>query len=288
MRCTLWAVVATVTMLGGLALGGCGGGSQAPPAGSAGLKIAEYAGDGHGGTKPPLDFTTGASVETKALATMLGISSNYVSTAVPACLISFYRLGALGVKRLLVVTLQQTTATEDGDLYLLDGRTSTSGMTCLAYSIRTPTGTADDVNGCVPDWVACELGPTSPWPAATVAVYSLSGAPATKHCRLEADQGIPLTAGASEVPGMVTQYNSKWYYFDALAGTAYTVRLTAGGLGDPDTYVYAADSNHYVGKSVNSGGGDVTFTTGTAARYWVRVHGYLAGKNTYLLRVTSP
>jgi len=275
-----------------LVLGGCGSNSG----GSGGMvdtsgKIGEYVGDGHGGTKPLPDFAKllpgGDQVQTQALPTLLSNGATHKYTNVPSQQANWFCLPVLTSAATWLVTVQQLN-NEDVDLFLLDGNSFyTSNATTLGYSDRTPSGgTTDVVDGNVPDWVAYTFaGATGGNPGAQIAVRGMPGAPDPKHFNIEADIVPQLFVNGSGKAGTLALRDSNWFYFNALNGIQYTVRLTAIS-GDPDIYVYSATSTAFIDKSVVSGGGNVTFTASGAGRRYIRVHAFTAGK--YSVKVTSP
>lgn len=277
----LGAAVAAAAMLLG-----CGGVESPGPISEA--RVGEYVGDGHGGTKPLMDFPgiAPAEIGTQALPTALVIGEAPLTGRTPSRSINWYRVPPVSTTRMLLVTLQPT-ADEDTDLYLLsgDGEAYSPKAACLGYSNRLPVA-GDDVNGYAPDWVAFDIGATAGRQAAQVAVCGVATGVTPKHYRVECDAVWGLTVNGVAKAGTLTEYDSHWYRFLGQQGTSYDVMLLAQS-GDPDTYVYQGDARHFIAKDVQVGSGtSVGFTASVTGYYYIRVHGYKAG--SYQVGIASP
>jgi len=286
-------------LLGGVALivAGCSGTGDGGGPGEAGVKIAEYVGDGHGGTKPLPPFLTAPSgsageVTTQVAAPVLNHNTPYVADTVEQTNVSWYRLPAVSVATCWVVTVQPT-ANLDSDLYMIEGNASAfgDGADYRGSSNRLPTASGELTRGVgyAPDWAyTSTTGTTGGHPSAFIAVYGVPDLNlGARPFRIEADMAGVLYAGGAARAGSLTAGNSLWFYFyGALSGTAYTVKLTAV-QGDPDVYVYGQRSIEFIGKDISAGNGQVHFTTATYDKYYfIRVYGYNNCK--YSIKVTSP
>jgi len=247
-------------------------------------KIVEYVGDGGGSAKPWPAMFGSPGEQASALATLLELDHPPLVGTIRRYSVNWYRLPTLTYSTTLLVCLQPT-ANEDADLFLLNGNGYySSGAALIGYSNRVPTaGTGDWVAGFVPDWVAFTKGATGGKPAAYADVFGLPGGVWRQHYRIESHEVLPISTG---VGGLINQYQSHWWYFDATSGTHYTVHLTANS-GDPDVYVYEDRSIEFVGSNSAGGGGDVGFTAAETGRHYVRVYGFSAS-NGYNLDVTQP
>ncbi|NPV48657.1 MAG: hypothetical protein HPY69_17080 [Armatimonadetes bacterium] len=229
-------------------LAGCGGAGEVTEVTS---EVAEYAGDGHNGTKP-LPELVGLShplMQTQAVATALRLGEPPVLQRVPAKSVNWYRIPPIGVDRPLLVTLQPT-ADEDSDLYLFPGSATGygSGATCLGSSNRLPLGNTDRPGGFAPDWVVLEATDSKGWPAAQVAVWGAPGGATPKHYRIECDPVWGLTVGGSSKGATLTYRDSHWYRFPVKAGHSYWIEREYGSAdGRCDVYAYLGRATRYLG-----------------------------------------
>lgn len=270
-----------------LLVAGCSG-TSGGPVGGVEPKITEYVGAGGGDAKPLPDFLGIDNAQTRAIATLLGIDQSPIAQTTNKKHVNWNRLPALTYGMTLLVCVQPT-ADEDSDLYILDGSGSYgSGAALIGSSTRTPTSSfGGAIGGYVPDWVAFDVGPTAGKPAAYADVYGYPSGLSKKHYRIEAHEALIVTVNGGIPNGVISQYQSHWWYFDALSGTHYTVHLTASA-GDPDVYVYENTSVEFVGSASTSGGGNVALTAAETGRHYVRIYGFGAGSNGYALSVSSP
>ena len=290
--------IASAALLVGvlLALVGCSSNttSEAVPTDSGQtFKIAEYVGDGNSGTKLPLFPLLGSPVASavvlpEAAGTALNYGANYVTTNVYPTAINWYYLPKVSATTPVIVTMQPV-HDRDADLYLLSGTgpSTGGGLACLASSIRTPSGSADDAPagvGYAPDWAFYNFS-ASDWPAAHIACYGVNSGSGARYFRLEADivQGLTVNGGLLE--GSLGAGQSAWYVFATTNGLAYRVGLAALS-GDPDIYVYTTNSSGFMVKNTATGGGYASFTATATASHFVRVYAFSAC--TYRIRVLQP
>jgi len=251
-----WEIAATVVGVAVLILGGCGSSPERSLPGERqdyGVKIEEYVGDGHGGTRPwpalipqpggPTGFAAAPGAEpvhTQSLATLLRDNAACIADWVGQAAVNWCavdpRVGRW------VVTLQPTTL-DDVDLYVLEGSGADFGDGNAAvydFSTRTPAVHRDRLRGrYAPDWVAFAQQAETNHPAAFVAVYGLDLDTGQKEFTIEADRAGYLEVDGRSSANSLRARNSRWFYFLGEALVEYEVLLTATE-GDPDLYVYGA------------------------------------------------
>ena len=283
-------LVATLVVLAGCGSTSVSDGVVADHGGS--LKIVEYVGDGHGGTKPLLfplaeSPVPSAVVTPQAGATLLNYGANYTYTNVAAKAINWYYLPKLTAAATVLVTMQPAHS-KDADLYLLNGRGNLNdGMECVAYSNRSP-GSGVDVpaaGGWAPDWAAYASAASDDWPAAYVACYGYPGDTGARYFRLEADLVEALTVNGATLNGSLGVGQSAWYVFPATTGLACRVGIAALS-GDPDIYIYNGNADGFVQMLTGTGSAYSGFTATATASHYVRV--YAASTCTYGIRVLQP
>jgi len=289
---TLTAAVLMAAGLAGLIAGCSGGsGSVAGPV-AQGLKISEYVGDGHGGTKPwpSLLPLVAGPVQPAATPEVVGNNDACLTGSVAAGWVNWYALEPRSGGTDWIVTLQPT-ANADSDLYLMEayGGGYDDGAACRGYSNRSPDGgNRDRVKGSyAPDWVHMGImaigEPTTP--PAYIAVYGSSADDLAKPYTLEADAAGRLTVDGAASAGSLNAGNSRWFSFSALVGHDYVVTLSAVS-GDPDLYIYQDASTKYVTGSAAHGGATLSLRATATVAHFMRVYAYNDCK--YSIKVTSP
>ena len=291
---TRHALLGTVLASAGLVLLGCSGSSDLA-GGAHGVKIQEYVGDGHGGTKPwpsflPRSGSPAQPVTTQVAAPALAHYAAYVTDSVEQMNVSWYRLPAVSTATTWVVTVQPT-ANRDSDLYMIEGNAAAfgDGANYRGSSNRLPTASGELTRGVgyAPDWAyMTTTGSTAGHPSAFIAVYGVPDLNlGSRPLRIEADIAGNLYPNGSARAGSLAAGNSLWFYFYGLGSSQYTVKLSAV-QGDPDLYVYGQRSIDFLGKDTNAGNGQFAFTSPTDKFYFVRVYAYNGCK--YALRVLRP
>jgi len=281
---------------------GCSSGSSPDPVSGPlgeGVKIQEYVGDGHGGTKswpallpqageaegPPAALSL-QPVQTQARPTPLADNTRRAWSYVPRAAVNWFAVEFAAAR--WVVTLQPTTNV-DTDLYLLDGSapTYTDGAGCFGSSTRVPqVSDHDRVKGSyAPDWVYFQIGGNRNAPACFAAVYGPDAETERKVFTIEADRAIALPPNLSSYAASLRVGDSRWFWFMTQRGEDYTVRLTASE-GDPDLYVYRAFSDQYLTGSAARGGAEVSFTAEFGSLHLIRVYAYTDCR--YGIRALSP
>lgn len=266
-RCLLLPLLLVSVILGCcLLLCSCGGGGTPAVTGE---KIADRPGMLGGDSKPVALAGGGAAagVSTAGASTGLVVGTAPRAAAIGQGHAFWYEAPATKAHDYLV-TLQPLGTDEDSDLYVF--RPAAAGMPQLGNSRRGHDGNTL----ATPDWVAFTAREGG---RHQFGVYGFSATTAEdpNNFRMEFDEVQSLTAG-TPVSGTAAHYDSRWYYFNATAGTNYTVTLTPSS-GDPDLFVYGLTSDLLRGSSNNSSGADaVTFTAPVASRHYVRVYGVSA------------
>ena len=257
-----------------------------------GVKIQEYVGDGHGGTKPWPAFLPGlgdeaTAVQPQAVPEALANNGACIAGTAPAGWANWFAV-PVGTTGSWVITLQPT-GLQEVDLYVLEGRSSdfTDGADCKAYSNRATTPFPSDhvKGGYAPDWVAPWLAGWLRSPSAYVAVAGPASGLTAGSFTIEADRPGGLSVGGASSAGSLAAGNSRWFTIWATFGTSYSVVLSSLG-GDPDLYVYENTSTEYVTGSAASGGATVSFAAAEAGFHYIRVYAYNDCK--YVIHVTSP
>jgi len=290
-------VLLALPLLAALVAAGCGSTSSGPAGSIPTVKIQEYVGDGHHGTKAlppfwPLSGAQTAPVRPQTALSGLTISASPRTSNVLPRSTDWYYVPPLNTGGEVLVTVQPTNK-RDSDLYVLEGRADwfTDDATTLGYSNRAPSGSGDVIaGGYAPDWVRFGfLSATDGFPAAYVAIYGDPiGASGGRYFTVEADWAHITFANQAAATGTLQAGDSNWFMLWADPETAYTARLSAV-TGDPDLYVYGGTSSEFVGSSTGGGGGTVAFTSAAGSgwlAYCCRVYAYSACK--YSFRVTSP
>jgi len=256
-----------------------------------GVKIQEYVGDGHNGTKPWPSFLPGLNetltVQPQAVPETLANNGACVAGTVPTGWANWYAVPP-SVTGYWVVTLQPT-GTAEVDLYAMEGHSTdfADGVACKAYSNRASTPFPSDhvKGGYAPDWVAPWLAGWIHSPSAYVAVVGPADGATAGSFTVEADRPGALTVGGASSAGSLAAGNSRWFDIWCTLGTAYTVTMNAIS-GDPDLYIYENSSTEYVTGSAAAGGATATFTAAEMGFHFIRVYAYNDCK--YSIRVTSP
>jgi len=179
-----------------------------------------------------------------------------------------------------VVTLQPTASDEDCDLQVF--RPAASGRAPLGVSRRGHSG----ATVATADWVSFLSQDTGPHPI-QVWAYSPTTPTDPNNFRLEVDEATQCALDYSG-SSTVARNDSRWYWFEATSGSAYTVTLTPSS-GNADLYVYGATSDKPRGSSTNATGADtVTFTARATGPHHVRVYGVNACSYSLSIATAGP
>jgi hypothetical protein len=232
-----------------------------------------------GGESKPDPFAAEPAVTPEGVATALTLGAAPTAGAVAYDRVFWYDCALPADGKQYIVTLQPAVAANDCDLYVF--QPAAGNMARVGLSQRGHAGNTL----ATPDWLAF-VPPHAGRYSLGVYGYTQTTATVLDSYKIEVDQAVPLSAGAAALGGSMGATDSKWYWFDAVMGDSYTVTLTPTS-GDPDLFVYGANSAKLRGKSLKTTGTDsVTFTADATGHHYVRVYGVSAAAYTITLTHT--
>ncbi|MCD6360307.1 MAG: caspase family protein [Armatimonadetes bacterium] len=270
-----------------LVVAGCGGGGMGddPGVDPGAAKFDEFTGDGGGSAKPMPAFVNAPSDDAdKRSPTRLRVGREPDNYKVREGRVNWFDTDLAGDSRHYVCLIEPTQPSSnmaDPDLYVLYPLDNKASLDIPDPSRRAPSAGFNP-----PDWVAWDADDAGTYQVAVVGYDAAGASPPKIPFWLQLDRSRLLTPGGSARTGTLSRRDTKWYHFQAVAGTTYTVTLQTNS-GDADLYVYGATSSDFIAGANASGTAtdEVQFTAATSGIHHLRVYGYRGSDYRIKVRV---